>query len=246
METIRIFILEDELIVGENIRLLLNEIGYNCADPVCTKKEALEVLSQQAFDIALLDINLFGENDGIKVAEFINESLKIPFIFLTSNADKQTVDSAKKTRPGAYLIKPFNKEDLYTAIEVALHNSVKSQEMLPAESHFETPILKDSFFIKVGTRYIKQQIGEITYFESDGKYIVLYTKEEKSYTIRSGIDDLLSKCKDYGFMQIHRSFCVNVNYIKEISYDHLVILNKHVPIGRLYRDEVMKVINKLY
>ncbi len=245
MDSVNIFVLEDELIVGENIRIFLSEIGYNCHEPVTSKYEAIETLKNQSFDIALLDINLFGKNEGIEVAEFINQHVKIPFIFLTSNADKKTVDEAKKTNPNAYLLKPFNKDDLFTAIEIALHNNSGGDEVADPNVS-EASILKDSFFIKVGNRYVKQNIHEITYFESDGKYIILYNTELKSFTIRSGIDELLLKCKDFGFMRVHRSYCININFVKEISYDHMIISGKHIPIGRLYREEVMKVINKLY
>jgi DNA-binding NarL/FixJ family response regulator len=69
-----------------------------------------------------LDINLESNTDGIELAEFINSNYNIPFIYLTSYSDKDTLDRAKKTNPYGYIVKPFNDKTLFTTIEIALSN----------------------------------------------------------------------------------------------------------------------------
>src|SRR5436190_22963351 len=73
-------------------------------------------------ELVLLDIHLFGKKDGIEVAHKINELYQIPFIFLTANSDAETIDRAKKVKPNAYIVKPFTKEELFAAIEIAFSN----------------------------------------------------------------------------------------------------------------------------
>ena len=65
--------------------------------------------------------------DGIEIADLINKKYQIPFIYLTSYADRSTVDRAKHTRPMGYIVKPFDDRDLFTTLEIALHNFSESQ-----------------------------------------------------------------------------------------------------------------------
>ena len=87
-----------------------------------TLEEAIEYLKEHPVDTVLLDITLSGSMDGVDVAHFINATCPVPFIFLTSHADSSTVQRVKKTRPGGYLVKPFDENDLYTSIEMAMTN----------------------------------------------------------------------------------------------------------------------------
>ena len=81
---------------------------------------ALVMIDEEQPDILLLDINLNDKKDGIDLAEKVNERFRIPFIFLTAYGDKATIDRAKKMRPNAYLIKPYNKDELFAAVELAM------------------------------------------------------------------------------------------------------------------------------
>lgn len=82
----------------------------------------MEIIPRQKPDILLLDIQLSGNKDGIDVAEKVNKDFNIPFIFLTANSDVATVERAKNVSPHAYLVKPFRKNELFTSIELCLHN----------------------------------------------------------------------------------------------------------------------------
>jgi DNA-binding NarL/FixJ family response regulator len=76
-------------------------------------------------DIVLLYINLNDESDGVDLAHYININHSLPIIFLTANSDRLTIERSKQTRPGAFLVKPFSNEDLFSAIEIALFNHEK-------------------------------------------------------------------------------------------------------------------------
>lgn len=120
--TINILIVEDDPIIAQHIKACLQLVDYEVADVVYNKADALKALNNQIPDIALLDINLNGNMDGFEVAKLINEKYNIPFLYLTSYANRAVVEKAKHTHPMGYIVKPFDESDLYTSIEIALYN----------------------------------------------------------------------------------------------------------------------------
>ena len=120
MTGIRVLIIEDEPLIAKNIGLYLNNHDYEVAAFAYDVDEALYQLKRQPPDFAIIDINLECDKDGIDIAQHINQHNFIPFIFLTSYSDKDTLDRAKKTNPSGFIVKPFNEKTLYATIEIAL------------------------------------------------------------------------------------------------------------------------------
>ncbi len=118
----RILIVEDDPLIAEDIAESLKEIGYEIAGMAYDAEEALSLVGAVNPDIAILDINLDSDKDGIQIADHIQKNQKFPFIFLTSYADRATIERAKHTRPMGYIVKPFDERDLFTALEIALFN----------------------------------------------------------------------------------------------------------------------------
>jgi DNA-binding NarL/FixJ family response regulator len=125
MSKVNILIVEDEPLVAEDIAGHLEFLGFGVATIVHSGEDAVDYLKTHKPEAALLDITLSGTKDGIEVAEYINENNKIPFVYLTSHADRSTIDRVKSTHPGGYLVKPFDENDLLTCIELALSNHIQ-------------------------------------------------------------------------------------------------------------------------
>src|SRR5215217_4281149 len=122
MTVLKIGVVEDELVIARTILNTLDELGYAHCGPAINYTEAIEMIETEKPDLLLLDIQLSGRKDGFDVAGKLNESHKLPFIFLTANSDIETIDRAKSVKPHAYIVKPFTKEELYAAIEIAFNN----------------------------------------------------------------------------------------------------------------------------
>ncbi len=122
MTEIRILIVEDEPIIAEDIASALNKNEYDVSGIAYDKEDALHELKTNTPDLALLDINLSGAQEGIEIAEIMSTNYHIPFIFLTSYSDKGTLEKAKHTEPSGYIVKPFSEAGLYSTIEIALYN----------------------------------------------------------------------------------------------------------------------------
>jgi CheY-like chemotaxis protein len=81
----RILVVEDEMLVLMNIELALSDLGCSTIIVAATVSQALALLSQQSFDVALLDVNLAGEKS-YPVADALSER-GIPFAFSTGCSD---------------------------------------------------------------------------------------------------------------------------------------------------------------
>ena len=84
----KILIVEDEPIIASDIEMILEDLGYEVTGVEDSAEDAMMNIVSNIPDLVLLDINLEGDVDGIMLAEDINEKFQIPFVFLTSNADK--------------------------------------------------------------------------------------------------------------------------------------------------------------
>jgi CheY-like chemotaxis protein len=111
----KILIVEDEAIPALNIKMLLNDHGYEMVDIAVSGEEAVELTGQTMPDLVLMDIALVGEIDGIEAAEQIIKQFSVPIVYLTAHADRNALERAWKTKPVAFLEKPI--ED-YQLIEV--------------------------------------------------------------------------------------------------------------------------------
>ncbi len=122
VKSIRVLIVEDEPVIAEDIAEHLMDVGYEIEAIAYSKEDALNALAVSSPDIVLLDIHLEDNMDGIEIAEYLHTKCDIPFIFLTSYANRSIIDEVKQSQPMGYVVKPFNKGDLFSSIEIALYN----------------------------------------------------------------------------------------------------------------------------
>ncbi len=132
MSEFKILIVEDEAIIAQNIAVYLNNSDFVVSGIAYDDEEALFQLKQNTPDAVILDINLDCETDGIEIAAYINNHIHIPFLFLTSHADKDTLERAKKVEPWGYVVKPFNEKSLLATLEIAISNfAQRSNQQIP-------------------------------------------------------------------------------------------------------------------
>jgi DNA-binding NarL/FixJ family response regulator len=125
-----ILIVEDEPLIAEDIAGSLDEYGFEVAGIACDASTAIEMVSAYRPDAVLLDINLGSGPDGVEVAHFIRAQHDVPFVFLTSHSDKQTLERAKHTFPAGYLLKPFDGNELMASLEIALFNHFNQRSQM--------------------------------------------------------------------------------------------------------------------
>lgn len=243
MTPLRIGIVEDELLVARNISILLQKMGYTALKPVRNYTDALKMISTESPDLLLLDIIIEGEKDGIQLAETINNQFHIPFVFLTANSDEVTIQRAKAVRPSAYLLKPFYEKDLYTSIEIAFNNfNLHSSRAVTAKAETNRP--KDFIFIKDGSAFQKVLLRNIMFIESEHVYLHIHTTD-KTFMIRTKLEDFMSDYPQLQLIRVHRSFAINLAYLDSIDQLHITVGSKQIPVSKNYRQELINSIDMI-
>ena len=238
-QPIKIFIVEDEMIIAANISLQLTNLGYEVTGIVPRGEEALLHIQENKPDIVLLDINLKGNIDGIETAELIQKEHSIPIIYLTANADEVHFNRAKKTNPHAFISKPFKKLDLQRAIELTVNRLQIEQGIVEDEENSVSFILSDCIFVKHHEKMVKIVIKDILYIEAERNYSCIHSKG-KDYLLVTTLKNIDMKLPVAHFLRIHRSFIVNISQIDEVASSHVVIGKKAIPISKPLRKELMK------
>jgi DNA-binding LytR/AlgR family response regulator len=241
MTVLKIGVVEDELVIARTILSSLDELGYAHCGPAISYTEAIEMFDSDRPDLVLLDIQLAGRKDGFDVAEKINEVYNVPFIFLTANSDFETIDRAKQVKPHAYIVKPFTKEELYAAIEIAFSNFTGSQTSEKPEKG-ASDHSRNFMFVKDGYVFRKIFFDELLYLESEANYVLLHLKSQKKIMVRSTINDFMAQLDPGRFLRIHRRFSVNAHFIEDIFPGELSLQSIKLPIGKSYKEELFKVL----
>src|ERR671931_1811514 len=121
MARARIMIVEDESIVAEDMKTMLEGFGYAVPAIVFSGEEAVRKALDIRPDLVLMDIVLKGTMSGMEAVERIRAQADLPVVYVTAYADENTVRRAKITEPFGYILKPFDGRELQTAIEIALY-----------------------------------------------------------------------------------------------------------------------------
>ncbi|WP_394972255.1 LytR/AlgR family response regulator transcription factor [uncultured Croceitalea sp.] len=247
---IKILIVEDNVIIADDMQSMLEEIGYEVVDNVIVYEQAVEVLKNNHVDLVLIDIILASDKTGIDLGKHIRDVYNIPFVFVTSNSDKATVENAKTVKPDGYLVKPFEQQDLYTSIEIALSNfnyakktnsggEVHNDE---GDSFMSNSVLKDSIFVKKQHLYYRIQFGDIQFIKADNVYLEVNTVDKK-FLVRSPLKDYLEKLPKGKFYRAHKSYIVNVDHIDAINSKDIMINNTLIPISKDFKEFIISSMN---
>jgi signal transduction histidine kinase len=129
----KILIVEDEAIVGLDIEKKLKSMDYQVLGQASSGEEAIQKANELKPDLVLMDIKIKGKLDGIDAAQQIKAQLDIPVIFVTAYADDKMIKRAKATDPYGYILKPINKRELHTGVEMALNRHQSEKERKRAE-----------------------------------------------------------------------------------------------------------------
>lgn len=132
MSPVTLLIVEDQAVVAADLEARLLRNGYQVCGVAASGEEALALARQHRPELALMDIRLQGEMDGIATAEILRRELDVAVIFLSANVDEATLQRAKLAAPYGFLMKPFDERELQLNIEVALYKHEGERELAAA------------------------------------------------------------------------------------------------------------------
>lgn len=218
-----IYIVEDEFIIASTIETALLKQGYSVKGDAENYSDALHDINLLKPDLILIDIKLDGRKDGIDLALELDKQ-KLPYLFLTSQTDLQTINRVKQTNPLGYITKPFTEKGLRSNLELAWHkHSVKNEKFITLKSDGRTyKINQDS----------------ILYLKAFDNYCYVYTTT-KSHLVPHTLKHMSEQLDKDIFIQTHRSYWVNLKQIDAKGSNKLFVKKIAIPISNSHRDEVM-------
>lgn len=177
MIPIQIMVVEDEIIVAMDIENNLKGLGYSVPAVVCSGEEAIQKAAETHPDLVLMDIVLTGDIDGVEAAQHIGDRFNIPIVYLTSYADKKTLNRAKKTNPFGYIIKPFTEKELEATIIIALERKKRVRKLENGEQWFGT-IFGTILNSLTNAVVVTDKTGSITYMNPAAEEMSGWKQEE--------------------------------------------------------------------
>ena len=140
MSTTRIYIVEDEALIAQEISDCVTHLGYEVCGQTTRGERALEEIPRIRPDIVLMDICLAGELNGIDTVARLRQLLAVPVIFLSAPSDAQLVEKALGAEPFGYLIKPFEARELHATIQAALYKHRLECSLQDANARLEEAV----------------------------------------------------------------------------------------------------------
>ena len=248
---LRILVVEDEALIAENLRLTLEDLGYEVPAAAYTFAEAQVLLAgplaRQA-DLVLLDINL-GSADpaqtGLALARQLAEAGGPPFIFLTAYSDLDTIRQATQLRPSGYLIKPVSGPALFAAIQTALEAAATRQPAAPP-APATPPAAPEFFYVKLGERTHKLQWTEVQRLEAGRNYVTLYTARHRAgYPLRGTLtyvlNQLLPAALRSRFLRINRQIALNAASITAYDDEYVYCGPEQYENGQLAQEQLQEL-----
>ena len=184
-------------------------------------------------DAMFLDIQIPGEMSGLAVAKEIhNDNEYLPIVFITSFGEY--AEEGYKVNALRYLHKPVSEQAVSECMDILWHRwSLRS---------------KDCLTLDLPTQILRLPFENILYIEASGHYCILYTIDDhQEYRIKQSLDSLRKKLPLHLFAQCHRSFIVNLIYIRNIANGDITMSNGSVvQLSKTYQSQLIKQFRQYY
>lgn len=117
---LRVIVVEDDAIIAMEIDMMLRDLGAEVVGLAMTAAEAVRLAELHRPDCATMDISIKGNRDGVSAAIEIYETLGIRSIFVSAFGNDETRARAARAHPLGWVMKPFNTEDIRSALDRVL------------------------------------------------------------------------------------------------------------------------------
>lgn len=230
------FLIDDEPLAIDLIQTHLEKISrIEVVGSFQNAIQAFEALQVKPVDLLFLDIQMPGLN-GIKLLQ----SLKYPPQVIFTTAYREYAIDGFDLDATDYLLKPISFERLLKAINKVFTRNQPSS--LP-RIHSEEKEAVSSLYVQVGKKRVKVELNEILYLESQRDYVKIKTTQ-KEIVVHQTISYLEEQLPTNLFLRIHRSFIIRLDKIEGWSNTDIDLPGAQLPIGRTYKSQVMKVLEK--
>jgi DNA-binding LytR/AlgR family response regulator len=231
---IKYLIIDDEHIAHDIIKGysdMLPNLAFmaDCYDAI----EALEYLNKQPVDLIFLDLNM----PKLKGFEFLKTLASPPKVIVTTAYNEFAIEGYELNVVD-YLLKPFSFERFLSAVNKVTASTPQSKQVLVENKQASA----NQLFLKQNNSHIQVDVNAILYIEAFGNYTKVVTALD-TITIREKISNTLEMLPKDGFLQVHKSFAIAVKHINRIEGNRIYIEDHTIPIGKLYKANLIKILN---
>lgn len=231
---IKYLIIDDEHIAHDIIKKYCDmlpslEFKADCYDAI----EAIDYLSKHEIDLIFLDLNM----PKLKGFEFLKTLSSPPKVIVTTAYSEFAIEGYELNVVD-YLLKPFSFERFLSAINKVTSSSTST---IKKESNANLKPEGKYIFLKQNNSHIQVDLDSILFIEASGNYTKVITSND-TISIREKISDTIQLLSDNGFLQVHKSFAVVKKHINSIKGNRIYIGDHIVPIGKLYKTNISKLL----
>lgn len=232
--TLRTLVIDDEPIALEKLKTYVGKVPFLMLVGACRNGiEATDIISLGQVDVVFTDINM-PDMSGL---DFISSLTNPPLVvFITAYSD-YAVESYRLSAVD-YLLKPYGFADFQRAANKVLEQyKLRSGQNIGQTAENTAVGVAESIFVKVDYRYIRVNLSDIRYIKGYGEYLQIYTMDSHSPLMTlSSFSSIKEKLPSY-FLQVHRSFIVNINAIQSINKNRIIMDEEtNIPIGDSYKE----------
>ena len=233
-----VIIVDDEPLALEVLETYVQQIPELQLVAKCNNAlEANEALRNHEVDLMFLDIQM----PQITGIEFLKSLDRPPMaIFTTAYAD-YAVEGFELSAVD-YLMKPISLDRFMKAVNKAREQYDRTHE--PASSQEDG---SEFIFVKSDKKLVKLFYKDIIYIEGLKDYVIIRHESGRTITLQT-MKSLEQKLPESTFKRIHRSYIVNLGKIKAVLGNMVEVIEKgqakHIPVGKNYREELLKIINE--
>jgi len=226
-------IIDDEVVAHDIIKGYCDMLPdmllmKNCYDAI----EALSFLNEHTVDLIFLDLNM----PKLKGFDFLRTLTNPPKVIVTT-AYREFALEGFELNVVDYLLKPFGFERFLKAINKS-KTGQKTVAEFPRSTEKKTG---GTIFLKSNKKHVQINIKDILFLESAGNYVKVVTAKE-TILVREKISELTARLPEERFIRIHKSFAIAKDHIKSIEGNRISILDHIVPVGKMYRDSLKRII----
>lgn len=232
-------IIDDEPIALDKLRSYVEKTPFlQLAGDFSNGMDALETIASGGnVDVIFTDINMPDINGMEMVGALQHPPL---IVFITAHPDY----AAESYRHSAvdYLLKPYSFADFQRAANKVMDRYQLSHPVRPTPLQADNQPVKDdsgSIFIKVDYRYIRINLSDIRYIKGYGEYLQIYTTTSSTPLLTLSSFAAIRERLSPSFLQIHRSYIVNMNHVLHIERARMVMdADTYLPVGDSYKSNL--------
>jgi two-component system LytT family response regulator len=245
---IRTALADDEVLARQKLRLLLRDVeDIDIVGECATAAEAIQLVNLSKPELLFLDIRM-PDMDGFDVVDALSMNVNgsLPQIVFITAYDKYAV-RAFEIHAIDYLLKPFTTERLMSAVQrVRERLASKQSDTIEPNTEQKTSPYTTRMVFKSRGRILFLPVEDIRWIEAEENYVRVCTGGE-SHLLREAIGHMETRLDPETFLRVHRSFIVNLHYVKEVKNEPdgdatvLMVTGERIAMSRSYRSRIHKL-----